>query len=231
MGKKAVVLCSGGVDSSTTMAIAKSEGYDIYAMSFDYGQRNSHEVNCARSQARNLGAKAHLMIKIDLGSIGGSALTTKELAVPKDRSAEEIGASIPPTYVPARNTIFLAFALAWAEVLGAEDIFIGVNAIDYSGYPDCRPDYLEAFQNMARLATKAGAEGGKIEIHAPLIRMTKADIIKKGSELGVDFAATSSCYDPDREGRACGRCDSCMLRKRGFALANMTDPIAYSSPV
>lgn len=229
MGRKAVVLCSGGVDSSTTLAITKSEGYDIYALSFDYGQRNCREVDCAKRQAENVGAKAHLVIKIDLGVIGGSALTTKEIAVPKDRSADEIAGSIPPTYVPARNTIFLAFALAWAEVLGANDIFIGVNAIDYSGYPDCRPEYIEAFQKMARLATKAGAEGAEIGIHAPLAKMTKADIVRKGFELGVDFAWTTSCYDPDEEGRACGRCDSCLLRKKGFAEANVTDPIACSS--
>ncbi len=215
MPGRAVILLSGGLDSATTLAIAKREGFDCYALSFRYGQRHAAELDAARRVAKSLGAAKHVILDIDLREFGGSALTD-DIAVPKDRTPDS---SIPVTYVPARNTIFLSFALAWAEVLGAQDIFIGVNALDYSGYPDCRPEYIAAFQQMADLATKAGVEGSRLRIHAPLIRMTKAEIIRKGTELGVDFDLTLSCYDPSPAGKPCGRCDACQLRAKGFAEA------------
>jgi 7-cyano-7-deazaguanine synthase len=224
---EAVVLLSGGIDSVTTMAIARAEGYAMYALSFNYGQRHAIELEKARHMARVLGAKKHLVLDIDLKAIGGSALTDTR-AVPKDRVSEEISRSIPITYVPARNTIFLSCALAWAEVLGVFDIFIGVNALDYSGYPDCRPEYIAAFEHMANLALKAAVEGtGKIIIHAPLLSLTKAEIIRRGIELGVDYSLTHSCYDPGPDGMACGRCDSCLLRLKGFREAGARDPIPY----
>jgi len=225
--KKAVILSSGGIDSTTVMAIAKKEGYEIYSLSFNYGQRHVIELEAAKRVARSLGAKEHMVIHVDLGKIGGSALTD-EIEVPKARSEEEMKKGIPVTYVPARNTIFLSFALAWAEVLEASDIFIGVNAIDYSGYPDCRSEYITAFEYMANLALKATVEGNmRVKIHTPLIHMTKAEIIRKGLELGVDYGLTHSCYDPSPEGKACGQCDSCLLRKKGFKEAGITDPIKY----
>jgi 7-cyano-7-deazaguanine synthase len=227
--QKAVILLSGGLDSSTVIAIAEHEGYDLYAMSFDYGQRHVFELEAAKKIARVFGAKEHLIIKTDLTRIGGSALTG-DISVPKDRNMDTLAGDIPVTYVPARNTIFLAYALAWSEVLNSPDIFMGVNAIDYSGYPDCRPEYIHAFEQMANLATKAGVEGAyTLQIHTPLIQMTKADIIRKGIELGVDYALTHSCYDPDNEGTACGRCDSCLLRKKGFADAGVKDPTRYTN--
>lgn len=226
--KKAVVLSSGGIDSTTAMAIAKQEGYEIYSLSFHYGQRHSVELEAALKVAKVLDAEKHLVIRIDLTKIGGSALTD-DMEVPRGRSEKEMGAEIPVTYVPARNTIFLSYALAWAEVLRASGIFIGVNAIDYSGYPDCRPEYIEAFQRLANLATKAGVQGKMvIEIHTPLIKMTKAEIIRKGIELGVDYSETHSCYDPAAEGKACGQCDSCLLRKKGFREAGFPDPTNYA---
>ncbi|HMJ57535.1 MAG TPA: 7-cyano-7-deazaguanine synthase QueC [Gemmatimonadales bacterium] len=219
MQKRAVILLSGGLDSATTLAIAKREGFACYALSFRYGQRHSAELEAARRVAKHLGAAEHVILDIDLRQFGGSALTS-DLPVPKDRPLDLTRDSIPITYVPARNTIFLSFALAWAEVLGAQAIFIGVNALDYSGYPDCRPEYIAAFQRMADLATKAGVEGSqRLTIHTPLIEMTKAEIIRKGLELGVDFDMTLSCYDPDELGNACGRCDACQLRAKGFAEA------------
>ena len=222
--KKAVVLTSGGLDSTTTMAIARSEGYDIFSLSFRYGQRHAMELKAAYKVAKALGAKKHMVIDIDLATIGGSALTDN-IEVPKGRGVVEIQKEIPVTYVPARNTIFLSYALAWAEVLGVSDIFIGVNAVDYSGYPDCRPEYIEAFECMANLATKTCVEGKtRLRIRTPLIRMTKAAIIKKGLELGVDYSMTHSCYDPSPEGQACGHCDSCLLRKKGFYEADASDP-------
>ena len=227
--KKAVVLLSGGIDSTTTLAIAKSQGYDVHAMSFRYGQRHSLELERAAQIAEKMGVKEHIIVDIDLRTFGGSALTD-EIDVPKSRTDEEIGTGIPVTYVPARNTIFLSFALAWAETLEADTIFIGVNALDYSGYPDCRPEYIEAFQRMANLATKAGVEGKtQLKIEIPLILMTKAEIIKKGTELGVDYGLTLSCYQPDDQGRSCGACDSCLLRKKGFAEAGLPDPTLYRS--
>ena len=227
--KKAVVLLSGGLDSTTALAIARKEGYEVHALSFRYGQRHAVELESAARAARALGAKEHLIVDIDLRSIGGSALTD-EIEVPKQRSEQEIGSGIPVTYVPARNTIFLSFALAWAEALDAEDIFIGVNAIDYSGYPDCRPEYIEAFERMANLATKAGVEGRqKLRIHTPLARLTKAEIIKTGLDLGVDYSMTHSCYDPAAGGAACGKCDSCLLRLKGFAQAGAQDPLPYQT--
>lgn len=227
MRKKAVVLSSGGLDSTTSMAIAKAEGYEIYSLSFNYGQRHALELKAADRVAEALAAKEHLMVDLDLGKIGGSALTD-DIAVPKARSEEKMKEEIPVTYVPARNTIFLSYALAWAEVLGASDIFIGVNAIDYSGYPDCRPEYIRAFENMANLALKAAVEGRmRIRIQTPLIRMTKAEIIRRGVELGVDYRLTHSCYDPSPEGKACGQCDSCLLRKKGFREAGIPDPTVY----
>jgi 7-cyano-7-deazaguanine synthase len=222
---KAVVLLSGGLDSATVLAIAKAEGYDVYALSFAYGQRHSWELECAREVARAGGAKEHRTTTIDLRAFGGSALTA-EIDVPKGRAPEEMSGEIPITYVPARNTIFLSFALAWAEVLGSSDIFIGVNALDYSGYPDCRPEFIAAFERLANLATKAGVEGRqRLRIHTPLISLTKAEIIRKGLELGVDYGLTSSCYDPSPSGAPCGRCDSCVLRQKGFRENGLTDPL------
>jgi 7-cyano-7-deazaguanine synthase len=222
--KSAVVLLSGGVDSTTTLAIARSEGFACYALSFRYGQRHSVELDAARAVANALGAAEHKILDIDLRAFGGSALTD-DIAVPKDRPLTP-DSTIPVTYVPARNTIFLSFALAWAEVLGARDIFIGVNALDYSGYPDCRPEYIAAFQRLADLATKAGVEGGRFRVHTPLIELSKADIIRKGLELGVDYELTFSCYDPSPAGEPCGRCDACLIRAKGFAEAE-----AYHSPL
>lgn len=223
MIKKAVILYSGGLDSTTCLAIARSEGFEPYAISFAYGQRHRLELEFAKANARPMGAKEHLVVEFDLRKMGGSALTS-DIAVPK----EGVGDYIPVTYVPARNTIFLSFALGWAEVLGAFDIFIGVNALDYSGYPDCRPEYVAAFETMANLATKAGVEGkGRFMVHTPLIRLTKAEIIGKGLSLGVDYSRTLSCYDPTPEGVACGLCDSCRLRQKGFAEAGVTDPVRY----
>ncbi len=225
---KAVVLLSGGVDSATTLAIARAEGFEAYALTFRYGQRHAIEVDAARRVARALGAKEHVVVGIDLSLFGGSALTA-DIPVPKDRAAEEIASEIPVTYVPARNTIFLSFALAWAEVLGSSDIFIGVNALDYSGYPDCRPEYIDAYQRMADLATKAGVEGRqRLKIHTPLIGLKKHEIIRRGLELGVDYSLTHSCYDPLPGGEACGHCDSCVLRIKGFAEAGVEDPIKYA---
>ncbi|MBN2514862.1 MAG: 7-cyano-7-deazaguanine synthase QueC [Deltaproteobacteria bacterium] len=227
--KRAVVLSSGGLDSTTVMAIAKSEGYEIYSLSYRYGQRHLIELDAAEKIAGVFDVREHLVIDIDLMTIGGSALTD-DIRIPKGRSEREIIKEIPVTYVPARNTIFLSYALAWAEVLGASDIFIGVNAIDYSGYPDCRPEYIEAFESMANLATKAGVEGKtKLKIRTPIIHMTKARIIQKGIELGVDYSMTHSCYDPTLEGKSCGYCDSCLLRKKGFKEAGVTDPTEYVS--
>jgi len=226
--KKAVVLLSGGLDSTTTMAVAGSLGFRLFALSFRYGQRHLIELESAARVANALSAERHLTVDIDLRSIGGSALTD-DLDVPKERSQTEISSGIPITYVPARNTIFLSFALAWAEALSAADIFIGVNALDYSGYPDCRPEYIAAFERMAQLATKAGVEGtSRIKIHTPLISLTKAQIIKAGLELGVDYSLTHSCYDPTPEGLACGKCDSCLLRLKGFSEAGAVDPLKYA---
>jgi 7-cyano-7-deazaguanine synthase len=223
----AVVLLSGGVDSSTVLAIARSQGYEVNALSFAYGQRHAWELEAAKRVAEAAGTARHRVATIDLRAFGGSALTD-EIEVPKGRSAEEMSHGIPITYVPARNTIFLSFALAWAEVLGASDIFIGVNALDYSGYPDCRPEFIRAFESMANVATKAGVEGRqKLKIHAPLMHMTKAEIIRKGLELGVDYSLTSSCYDPGPDGAPCGECDSCILRRKGFRENGMEDPLAY----
>jgi len=224
--KAAVVLLSGGLDSTTVLAMAREQGYQCHCLSFAYGQRQSIELERARATARRLGAAAHLVLEVDLDKIGGSALTSAE-AVPKERSFAEMESGIPITYVPGRNTIFLSYAMAWAEVLGAADIFIGINALDYSGYPDCRPEYLEAFERMAALATRAGVEGGRLTIHAPLMHLTKKDIILRGTALGVDYGATHSCYDPDSQGRACGACDSCRLRLKGFAEAGLVDPARY----
>lgn len=225
--KKAVVLSSGGLDSTTVMAIAKRDGYLIYSLSFSYGQRHKIELEAAKKVADKIGVEKHLVINLDLNKIGRSALTDS-IDVPKNRDDKEISANIPVTYVPARNTIFLSYALAWAEVIGSSDIFIGVNAIDYSGYPDCRPEYIEAFEKMANLATKAGVEGlTRIKINTPLLNMSKAQIIKNGIELGVDYSLAHSCYDPNPEGVACGRCDSCILRKKGFKEAGLKDPIKY----
>jgi len=225
--KKAVILSSGGIDSTTAIAIAKSEGFELYSLSVDYGQRHIVELEAARTIAVVLGARKHLVIRVDLGAIGGSALTA-DIAVPRGRNESEIASAIPVTYVPARNTLLLSCALAWAEVLGAADIFIGVNAVDYSGYPDCRPEYIHAFETMANLAIKAAVEGKlRIAIRTPLIRMTKAEIIRSGSALGVDYGLTHSCYDPDAQGRACGECDSCLLRKKGFREAGIPDPTLY----
>jgi 7-cyano-7-deazaguanine synthase len=228
-GKKAVVLSSGGLDSTTVMAIARSEGFEIYSLSFHYGQRHSIELEAANRVAEAFGAIKHLVIDIDLTSIGGSALTD-DIEVPKGRDEDEMQKEIPVTYVPARNTIFLSYALAWAEVLGAADIFIGVNAVDYSGYPDCRPEYIEAFEHMANLATRAGVENKtKLTIRTPLIHMTKAEIIKTGVELNVDYSMTHSCYDPSPERKTCGQCDSCLLRKKGFDEAGIPDPASTHS--
>ena len=225
--KRGVVLLSGGIDSTTTLAIAIAADYETYALSFDYGQRHQIETQAARRVAKSLGSKEHRVAKIDLRVFGGSALTD-DIAVPKQRSEKEIAQEIPVTYVPARNTVFLAYALAWAEVIPANDIFLGVNAIDYSGYPDCRPEFIEAFENLAKVGTKAGVEGRHFQIHTPLIKLSKAEIIRKGIELGVDFSLTHSCYDPTPEGLACGKCDSCLLRLKGFREAETKDPIRYA---
>ncbi len=224
---KAVLLLSGGLDSTTLLAYAVRAGYAVHALSFRYGQRHEHELEAARRAAARYGAVAHRVAEIDLRAFGGSALTA-DIAVPKDRSDAAIAEGVPVTYVPARNTIFLSYALGWAEVLGARDLFIGVNALDYSGYPDCRPAFVAAFEMLANVATKAGVEGERFRVQTPLIDMTKAEIIRKGAELGVDYGLTHSCYDPDTEGRACGDCDSCLLRKKGFREAGIPDPTVYS---
>jgi 7-cyano-7-deazaguanine synthase len=224
---KAVVLVSGGLDSATALALARSEGFETFAVTVDYGQRHLKELECARLVARSLGAVRHTIVTVDLRAVGGSALTDT-LDVPKDRSHEEIGQGIPVTYVPARNTVLLGLALGYAEVVEAFDLFIGANAIDYSGYPDCRPEFLAQFERLANLATKAAVEGrGTFHVHAPLLRRTKAEIIREGVRLGVDYALTLSCYDPDERGRACGRCDSCRLRLKGFQEAGLPDPASY----
>jgi len=222
MQKKAIILLSGGLDSITVLAKAKEQGYQCYALSFDYGQRHNAELNAARIIAQDYQVEMHKVINLGLGAIGGSALTDEHIAVPDTPQQ-----GIPVTYVPARNTVFLSFALGWAEVLGAHDIFIGVNAVDYSGYPDCRPDFIEAFQTLANLATKAGVEGHQIKIHAPLIHLSKSEIIKKGAILGVDYHKTVSCYSADKMGKACGVCDACRLRKAGFDDAQLEDPTNY----
>lgn len=224
MAKKAIILLSGGLDSATALACAKSEGYDCYALSFEYGQRSLTELNAARRVADSFGAVEHRILHLDLGALGGSALTDKEIEVPTEPTE-----GIPVTYVPARNTIFLSFALAWAEVLDAHDIYIGVNAVDYSGYPDCRPEFIRAFENMSNLATRDGVEGRGVRIHTPLIDLSKADIIRLGTDKGVDYAQTVSCYSADDEGRACGQCDSCRLRAKGFEEAGIEDPTSYRS--
>ena len=224
----AVVLVSGGIDSTTCLAIARAQGHQPSALTFRYQQRHSIEIEAARRVVQALGVTRHLILDLPFSEIGGSALTS-DLDVPKGRSVDEMTKEIPITYVPARNTVFLSFALAWAEVLGTADIFLGVNALDYSGYPDCRPEFIEAFERMANLATKKTIEGAlRIQIHTPLIRMTKAQIIRTGLELGVDYSLTHSCYDPDPQGRACGSCDSCILRKKGFLEAGITDPTTYT---
>lgn len=224
-GRKAVCLLSGGLDSSTALAWARREGFDCYALSFDYGQRHRIELQAARRIAQALGAVEHVIVRIDLAQFGGSALTA-DLPVPKGRSPEEMVSEIPVTYVPARNTIFLAVALGWAEVLGAADLVIGVNALDYSGYPDCRREFIEAFERLANLATRAGVEGRlRLKVHTPLIHLTKAAIVRMAAELGVDFRLTHSCYDPRPDGRPCGACDACLLRRKGFAEAGLVDPL------
>lgn len=224
MSKKAVVLLSGGLDSATTLAMAKSEGFECYAISFDYGQRHRCELEAANEIANSIQVVQHKTVQLGLGDIGGSALTDHAIDVP-DHETD----GIPVTYVPARNTVFLSIALGWAEVLNAQDIFIGVNAVDYSGYPDCRPEFIQAFENLANLATKAGVEGSLFHIHTPLINLSKAEIIQQGTRLGVDYAKTISCYNPDQQGRACGHCDSCRLRAAGFRDAGLTDPTQYSN--
>ncbi|PYM75628.1 MAG: 7-cyano-7-deazaguanine synthase QueC [Candidatus Rokuibacteriota bacterium] len=225
MATRAVVLLSGGLDSATTLAIARAEGYECHALSFDYGQRHVCELESAKKVAAALGAVQHLTLRLDLRAIGGSALTA-DIDVPKGRSAEAMSTGIPVTYVPARNTIFLSHALAWAEVLGAQDVFIGVNALDYSGYPDCRPEFTEAFEKLANLATQAGVEGkSRFRVHTPLIELSKAQIVARAYELNVDLSLTWSCYVPEPDGRACGLCDSCLLRKKGFAEARLADPV------
>jgi 7-cyano-7-deazaguanine synthase len=230
-GRRAVVLLSGGLDSATVLAIAKHTGYSVYAISFRYGQRHAVELSAGRAVAKSLGVAEHVEVEIDLRLFGGSALTA-DLDVPKHDSADEIGSEgIPVTYVPARNTVFLSFALAWAEVLGADDLFLGVNALDYSGYPDCRPEYIAAFEQMANLATKRGVEGHRLRIHTPLIDLTKAETITRGLQLGVDYGLTRSCYDPTDAGESCGRCDSCLLRLRGFAENGVVDPAPYTSEI
>jgi 7-cyano-7-deazaguanine synthase len=226
--KKAIILLSGGIDSATCAAIARSDGYELYAMSFAYGQRHGIELEAAKRIASFLKIKGHKIVTIDLALFGGSSLTTK-LAIPKNRDITEASVEIPSTYVPARNTIFLSYALAWAEVTGICDLFIGVNAVDYSGYPDCRPEYIAAFEKMANLATRAGVEGRRLTIHTPLEELTKAAIIKKGASLGLDYGLTHSCYDPSTEGYACGSCDSCLIRKKGFADAGVKDPTTYKN--
>ena len=225
MPARAVVLLSGGLDSATTLAVAREQGYECFALSFDYGQRHARELESAQQIAASLGAARHLTLRLDLRAVGGSALTD-DIKVPKGRSHEAIGAGIPVTYVPARNTIFLSHALAWAETLGSQDIFIGVNALDYSGYPDCRPEFIEAFERLANLATRAGVEGtSRFRVHTPLIALSKAQIVARANELGVDLSLTWSCYEPEPDGRACGLCDSCLLRKKGFAEARLPDPV------
>jgi 7-cyano-7-deazaguanine synthase len=226
--KKAVVLLSGGMDSATTLAIARGEGFRCYALTFRYGQRHRREIEAAKKVADSLGAVEHRCVDIDLAQFGGSALTDSAIEVPKDRADLESGGGIPLTYVPARNTVFLSYALAWAEALGAFDILIGVNAVDYSGYPDCRSEFIRAFEKTANLATAAAIEGkGKYKIRTPIINMTKSEIIRTGTKMGVDYSLTHSCYDPDERGRSCGRCDSCRLRLKGFAEAGLKDPIEY----
>ena len=226
--KKAVILLSGGLDSATTLAIAQNDGFTPYGLTFSYGQRHQFEIGASQKIAEACNLTNHIITEIDLRAFGGSALTD-DIDVPKDRSESTMSGSIPVTYVPARNTIFLSFALAWAEVLQSNDIFLGVNSMDYSGYPDCRPEYIQSFQSMANLATKAGVEGAQsITIHTPLISMTKEEIIRKGLELGVDYSLTHSCYDPDKAGNACGRCDSCRIRLKGFQEAGTADPINYT---
>jgi len=224
---RAVVLLSGGLDSSTVLAVARDRGFEAHCLSVDYGQRHRTELARARAVARALGARSHRVVRVDLSAFGGSALTDGAIRVPKDRAEREMAGSIPVTYVPARNTVMLSLALAWAEVLGARDVFIGVNAIDYSGYPDCRPRFLRAFERLARLATKAGVEGARTWIHAPLLRLSKAGIVRLGTRLGVPFRITLSCYDPVA-GRACGRCDACRLRRKGFEEAGVPDPTPYA---
>jgi 7-cyano-7-deazaguanine synthase len=223
---KAVVLLSGGLDSTTALAVARSQDFELYALSVDYGQRHRVELQRAAAVAKAMGAVEHRTVSLDLRQIGGSALTA-DIDVPKDRTADDMGHGVPVTYVPARNTILLGLALGFAEVVGAFDIFIGANVLDYSGYPDCRPEFLSAFEKLADLATKAGVEGGKFRVHSPLLKMTKAEIIREGVRLGVDYSQTLSCYDPDPTGRACGHCDSCQLRKKGFAEAGVPDPTPY----
>jgi 7-cyano-7-deazaguanine synthase len=225
--KHAIVLLSGGLDSATTLATARSQNYEAYALTFDYGQRHKRELDAAKKVAKSLGAKKHLLVKIDNQIFAGSALTG-DADVPKSRSDKEIGTGIPVTYVPARNTIFLAHALAWAETISAGHIFIGANAVDYSGYPDCRPEFIALFETLANIGTKAGVEGARLQIHAPLIKMSKADIVRKAVELQVDLSLTHSCYDPSPNGRACGHCDSCQLRQKGFRDAAVKDPIRYA---
>ncbi|HET6424494.1 MAG TPA: 7-cyano-7-deazaguanine synthase QueC [Planctomycetaceae bacterium] len=226
--RRAVVLLSGGLDSATTLAMARDEGYECYAISFDYGQRHRFELEAADKVGRALGVVRQIVVPIDLRAFGGSALTS-DIEVPKDRAEEDLSTGIPITYVPARNTVFLSLALGWAEVLGAVDIFIGVNAVDYSGYPDCRPEFIAAFEAMANLATKAGVEGpDAFRIHTPLIHLTKAEIIRRGVSLGVNYGLTHSCYDPDGQGRSCGHCDSCQLRRKGFLEAGLADPTVYT---
>src|SRR5512142_2593681 len=225
--RKAVVLLSGGLDSSTCLAVARAEGFQVHALSVDYGQRHKGELARARRIARALGARDHRVVKVDLSTFGGSALTDGRIAVPKGRSPRRMGRDIPVTYVPARNTVLLALALAHAETIGAEDVYVGVNAIDYSGYPDCRPAFLRAFERLARVATRAGVEGRPLRIRAPLLRLSKAEIVKLGTALGVPYRATQSCYDPVR-GRACGRCDACILRRKGFEEAGVPDPTLYA---
>ena len=225
--RRAVLLLSGGMDSATTGAIAREQGFDLYALSFRYGQRHAIELEAARRVAAALDVTRHAVLDIDLAAFGGSALTAG-IDVPKDRPLAAMDAAIPVTYVPARNTIFLSFALGWAETLDSSDLFIGANAIDYSGYPDCRPEFMRAFEAMARLGTKMGTEGRAITIHAPLIRMTKRQIVERGRELGVDFSLTRTCYDPNERGDACGRCDACLLRLKGFAEAGLSDPAPYA---
>jgi len=230
-GPKAVVLLSGGLDSTTVLAIAQAQGYQCHCLSFQYGQRQAVELARAKTSALKAGVAAHLLLRLDLDRIGGSALTA-DIAVPKAPPAAGHEAEVPPTYVPGRNTIFLSHAVAWAEVIGAADIFIGVNVVDYSGYPDCRPEFLRAFEQVARLGTRQGTEGGRpFTIHAPLLHLTKKDIIRQGLALGVDYADTHSCYDPDRQGRACGACDACRWRLKGFAEAGYQDPVSYQNQV